>query len=140
MSRLIEQLKRHEGFSSKPYRCTAGRLTIGYGRNLDANGITEEEADRMLSSDLADVIQALCVRLPIYNDPTVSHVRLSVLDNMAFNLGVSGLLQFKKMIAAFEKRDYDTAAKEMLNSKWAKQVKGRAVELSEQMRTGKWRS
>ncbi len=140
MSRLIEQLKRHEGFSSKPYRCTAGRLTIGYGRNLDANGITEEEADRMLSSDLADVVRVLSVRLPIYNDPTVSHVRLSVLDNMAFNLGVSGLLQFKKMIAAFEKRDYDTAAKEMLNSKWAKQVKGRAVELSEQMRTGKWRS
>ena len=57
---------------------------------------------------------------------------------MAFNLGVAGLLKFKKMIAALEKRDYDTAAIEMLDSQWAKQVGQRSQELSRQMRTGKW--
>ena len=57
---------------------------------------------------------------------------------MAFNLGLSGLMSFKKMIAAIEVGDFETASYEMLNSKWANQVTNRAHELAEQMLTGEW--
>ena len=51
---MIRQLALHEGLRLKPYKCTSGALTIGYGRNLDARGITEAEAEMMLSHDIDD--------------------------------------------------------------------------------------
>jgi lysozyme len=69
---------------------------------------------------------------------SIDSVRADVLVNMAFNMGVNGLLKFKKMIAAIDDRNYDEAAIEMLNSRWAVQVGKRANELSKQMRTGEY--
>lgn len=133
---LLEQLKRHEGLRLKPYRCTAGKLTIGYGRNLDDKGISEYEAELMLASDIHEVQDALTKRLPVYIllDP----VRKDVLANMAFNLGVAGLLKFKNMITALESGDYDAASRHMLDSRWAKQVGSRAGELARQLRKGEY--
>src|SRR5690554_2169347 len=130
---LITQLKRHEGLRLKPYRDTVGKLTVGYGRNLDDRGITAEEAELMLTRDVDEVIEDL-ERMPLFL--SLDPMRKVVLANMCFNLGLPGLLGFKKMLAALSLHDFDEAARQMMDSKWARQVGVRAVELSEIMRTG----
>lgn len=134
MDSLKEQLKRHEGLRLKPYLCPAGKLTIGYGRNLDDSGISEAEAEAMLDNDITKFQRQVTEALPWTK--SLDEARLGVLINMAFNLGTPGLLQFKKTLAAIEAGYYAKAAAMMLQSKWAKQVGSRAKELSEQMRTG----
>lgn len=116
-----------------PYRCTSGKLTIGIGRNLDDNGITEQEAMILLHNDIVRVKNQLS-HLPEYLN--LDEVRRTVLANMCFNLGIGGLRTFKKMLSALDHGDYDKAADEMLESKWAHQVGKRAVRLARQMRTG----
>lgn len=136
MDRIKEQLVRHEGLRLKPYRCTAGKLTIGIGRNLDDCGITQSEAYVMLINDIMNCEKQLQASMPdIYNG--LDEVRKSVLLNMCFNLGVSGLLGFKNTLALVKAGDWERAANNMLVSKWAKQVGRRAIELSELMRKGK---
>lgn len=131
---LISQLKRHEGFRSKPYLDTVGKLTIGYGRNLDDRGINEQEAELLLHTDIEIAIYD-CKRIfPKFE--FLSEIRQSVLANMAFNLGHAKLSGFKKMIDAVNRCDFYEAADEMLDSKWARQVKNRAFELSQLMRDG----
>jgi len=134
VKQLIDQLKRHEGLRLKPYRCTAGKLTIGYGRNIEDKGISEGEAESMLWADVAEV-RRLLEKQPVY--PNLDEIRKSVLVNMGF-MGVSKLMQFKRMWEALAYGDFDKAAEEMLDSKWAKQVGARATELAEQMKTGEW--
>lgn len=136
MHKLIEQLKRHEGFRAMPYKCTAGKTTIGYGRNLDDVGISEVEAELMLVNDVVSVIAKL-TDLPIYN--ALDDVRRGAIVNMAFNIGFAGVMKFAKMWNCLALKDYHGAAAEMLNSKWAAQVGERAQELAEQMRTGKYK-
>ena len=136
MNRIKAQLVRHEGLRLKPYRCTAGRLTIGIGRNLDDRGISQKEAYTMLERDIQDCEQWLIDKIPeIYNK--LDEVRQSVLLNMCFNLGIKGLLEFKNTLAFIDAGDWERAANGMLASKWAKQVGRRAIELSEMMRKGK---
>ncbi len=136
MNRIKAQLVRHEGLKLKPYRCTAGKLTIGIGRNLDDCGISQKEAYAMLERDILDCEQRLLEEIPnIYNN--LDEVRQSVLLNMCFNLGIKGFLEFKNTLAFIGAGDWERAANNMLASKWAKQVGRRAVELSEMMRKGK---
>ena len=136
MNRIKTQLVRHEGLKLKPYRCTAGKLTIGIGRNLDDRGISQKEAYAMLDRDIQDCEQRLLEEIPnIYNN--LDEVRQSVLLNMCFNLGIKGLLEFKNTLAFIGAGDWERAANNMLASKWAKQVGHRAIELSELMRKGK---
>lgn len=136
MDQLTAQLKRHEGYRSKPYLCSAGKLTIGYGRNLDDVGVSRSEAFELLRQDIARARWDVEKNIACANKLNIP--RQDVLINMCFNMGIYNLLLFKKMIAALEKRDYDEAAKQMLNSRWATQVGYRAVELAEQMRTGRY--
>lgn len=133
---LIEQLKRHEGLRLEPYLCTAGRLTIGYGRNISDIGITEQEADQLLANDIKRVKAQLKKHLAWYTQMTLP--RKAVFENMLFNLGLSRFMQFHNTLAAAHAGDYATAADEMLDSRWARQVGQRAQELSQQMRTGEW--
>ena len=133
---LIEQLKRHEGFRSKPYHCTAGKLTIGYGRNLDDVGISKTEAEQLLKNDIQQCINQLIARFPVVEK--LDTVRFDCLINMCFNLGITRLSKFKKMWAAIEAKQYRRASEEMLDSKWANQVGVRAQELAYQMLTGKY--
>lgn len=148
MMNLIEQLKGHEGFRSNYYQCSANKKTIGYGRNVEANPLpaylerdfdnfpmTHEEAEQLLIEDITNVGNAL---LRHFNYLHLSNARQAVLINMAFNMGVSGLLLFKKMFKAISNYDFEQAATEMLNSKWAGQVGCRSDELAEQMLTGEW--
>jgi len=136
LERIKEQLVRHEGLRLKPYRCTAGKLTIGIGRNLDDCGISQTEAYVLLENDIQNCEKQLVDEIPeIYN--ALDEVRKSVLLNMCFNLGIGGLLSFNNTLAFIAAGDFERAANGMLASKWAKQVGRRALELSELMRKGK---
>ena len=207
-AQCIQDIKHHEGFSSVPYLCPTGYVSIAYGHNLESNpkpiekwdmdlaqavrgqasagsgrsirhkelfnklttigmNVTREEAEEILQEDILEVIEALSERCAAFRHLTnrcgdaYSHdilkrphadpdfiispslleaqkalLRADVLVNMAFNVGVAGLLKFRKTLEAICNDDYDTAAGEMLNSKWASQVKSRAVYLARQMRTG----
>lgn len=130
---LTEQLERHEGLRLYPYRCTEGKLTIGFGRNLEDSGISREEAELMLNNDMNDVERHL-ETVDEYN--ALDDVRQTVLANMAFNMGFRGLMGFRNMWAAIRRKDWGRAASEMLDSRWAVQVGSRANELADIMRTG----
>lgn len=140
---LLNQLRRHEGFRLDPYKCSEGYLTIGYGRNIETNGISEAEAEFMLLNDLV-ACESELKNEGWYNQ--LDETRRAVVLNMAFNLGKPKLMQFKKFIGALSDDDYETASKEMVTgsdgvspSKWASQVGSRAYELADQMRTGQWK-
>lgn len=133
-SKWIERTKRYEGLSLKPYKCPAGYITIGYGHNLEANGITQEMAEELLKTDLAYARMEVGAKLPW--SAKLNDARQYVLVDMAFNMGISRLLTFKKMLAALKEGFWERAAHEALDSKWAKQVGRRAKELAEIIRTG----
>jgi lysozyme len=134
-SALVRQIELHEGIRLRPYRCTAGKLTIGVGRNLEDRGITLAEARLLLANDLADVRNGLLNALPWVAG--LDDVRQRVLIDMAFNLGIQGLLDFKRTLEAVRQGRYHQAAGMMLESRWARQVGQRAQRLSQMMRDGK---
>jgi lysozyme len=133
---LLAQLRRDEGFRSKPYRDSVGKLTIGYGRNLDDRGISRAEAEMMLVSDVLELIAWLDRELPWWRQ--LGEPRQWVLVAMAYNLGPAGLLGFRRALEAMQAGDWETAAREMLDSRWAQQVGPRAHRLAQQMREGIW--
>lgn len=133
---LRDQLKRDEGVKLKPYVDSVGKLTVGVGHNLTDNGISQAVCDVLLDEDLANVQSALDSHLPWWKH--LDEARGGVLQNMAFNLGIMRLLDFRKMLAAVERGDWSAASYEMLNSKWAQQVGKRADRLALQMELGTW--
>jgi len=133
---LLEQLKRHEGKRLKPYHCTEGKLTIGYGRNLDDVGITDGEASFMLRNDITKAYVDLIQNHPWVD--TLDIARREVFINMVFNMGIGRFNKFIKTLAAVRAGDYEEAAKEMLSSRWADQVGNRAHELAKQMVAGEY--
>jgi lysozyme len=132
--KLIEMLKRHEGLRLKPYYCTAGKLTIGYGRNLEDVGISEHEAALLLSSDIVEVEQD--IKSIFLNFNTFTENRQIALMNMLFNLGKTKFLKFKKMIKAIKNNDWDEASIQAKDSKWYTDVKGRAIEIIQLLKKG----
>lgn len=130
---LKDQLILHEGLKLKPYKCTAGKITIGVGRNIEDIGITEEEARYLLDNDILRVAQELDNALPWWRD--LSDVRQRVLLDMAFNIGTPTLMKFKNTLALIEAEDFEEASLEMLRSRWAEQVGQRAKTLSTAMAT-----
>jgi lysozyme len=133
MHSIEDQLILHEGLRLKPYRCTAGKLTIGVGRNLEDKGITHDEAMILLCNDIKEITGQL-ERHSWY--VALGPVRRKVLIDMAFNLGMAGLMGFKQMIEALKRADYERAADEMVNSRWYRQVGERGRRLERMMRTG----
>ncbi len=131
---LIKRIIKHEGLRLKPYRCTAGKLTIGIGRNLEDTGITETEARYLLENDLRRCHKACMEAFPWYVG--LDETRQGVICEMCFNLGLARLKGFKKMLLAVETGNYTTAAQEMLSSKWALQVGQRAKTLADMMKRG----
>lgn len=132
---LEKQLMRHEGFVGHAYEDTEGYLTIGIGRLIDKrrNGaITVEEARFLLRNDIEDVFDALDQHIPWWRRQ--SYVRRIALANMAFNLGIHGLLSFRNMLSALRQGEHDAAAAEALDSKWSRQVGRRADEIATMIR------
>ena len=132
--KLIETLTSDEGLRLTVYKCTAGKNTIGIGRNLDDVGISMTEATTLLNNDIDKVQAALNDRLDWWTG--LSENRQNVLANMAFQLGVNGLLKFKNTIAFIKAGAYDKAADGMLKSLWARQTPIRAKRLAKEMRVG----
>lgn len=133
---LADQLIRDEGLKLKPYKDTVGKLTIGVGRNLDDVGISEAEARDLLGNDIGRVCDSLGDVLPWLAN--LDEVRRAVLYNMAFNMGVGGLLKFRTTLGLVQSGNYRAASEAMLDSIWAKQVGDRATRLSMQLATGEW--
>jgi len=125
---LQEDLILDEGIRLKPYRCTAGKLTIGIGRNLDDVGISKTETLTLLDADISRAEQGLDNFAPWWRSLPEPAARGLV--NMAFNLGAGRLAGFKGMLAALRAGDYNLAAAEALDSKWAKQVGERATRIA----------
>ena len=136
MNKLIEQLKIHEGMKLKPYLCTSKKLTIGIGRNLDDVGISKEEAEMLLKNDIYEATNQLLNAFPWM--ATFSDVRISAMINFTFNVGIGTVRKFSNTIEYLKNEDWDAAADEMMDSKWAEQVGDRAIQITEQIRTGKW--
>jgi lysozyme len=154
---LIEKLIVSEGLRLQVYKDTLGIDTIGIGRNLEDRGITTEEladldiptiehvyeygiteADAVyLATNDVQIVEEELVRAHPCVD-RLDSVRQLILIDMAFNMGVPRLCKFKNMWAAVHNEDYPTAAKEMLDSRWAKQVKGRATKLANAMHNGEF--
>lgn len=131
--RLREMLIEHEGVRLHPYRDVAGVLTIGVGRNLEDRGLTIEEVEFMLNNDIDQCVEE-AGKLPYFW--SLSSNRQLVIVDMLFNLGMHRLKKFVKMSDALLCSNYEAAANEMLDSKWARQVGKRAIELAEMMRYG----
>ena len=128
MSKLSEQLMKHEGLRLMPYKDSLGYLTIGVGRNLEHNGITQAEAMAMLEHDMAVAEMALRKEYPVlFQTEHLDDVRRDAVVNLCFNMGIVRLSGFKKMIAALDERDWARAAKEAKNSRWATQVQPERV-------------
>lgn len=131
---LRSMLVLHEGLKLKPYKCTAGRLTIGVGRNLDDVGITQDEAMYLLERDIDRVEADLDRNIPWWKEMTPA--RQAVMADMCFNLGITRLMAFVNTLAAMKVGRFDAAADGMLNSLWAQQVGARAQRLAKMMREG----
>ena len=129
---LIKDLVRDEGSKLKPYHCSENKLTIGIGRNLDDVGINKEESYYLLTTDLVGISRDLDRNILWWRDMPDSARR--GLLNMAFNLGWPKLQTFRRMLAALKASDYERAALETLNSKYAKQVGSRACRIADLFR------
>ena len=136
---LRTQLIRDEGVVRHAYEDNLGFLTIGCGRLIDARrggGLSDSEIDFLLANDIGEKSTQVLEALPWASE--LSEPRLAVLINMAFQMGIRGLLQFKRMLGSVEDGQYAAAALEMVNSLWAKQTPARAMRLAEQMESGEW--
>lgn len=136
MAALHARIKEHEGLCLKPYVDTLGHTTIGYGRNLDAKGISVHEADALLVRDVSEA--CLTAETLVSHDTwdAMGVDRRGVLIEMVFQMGGAGVAAFKKMLAALEDGDWLGASHEMLNSRWARQTPNRAEKLAEIMDGG----
>jgi len=131
--KIEDWIKGYEGLDLMPYIDTVGKLTIGWGRNLQDNGIRLDEAQLMFNNDYMQSLKELEGYSWFQMQPL--NVK-NALINMNFNLGIHRLTGFRKMINALINRNYTLAAQEALNSKWALQVGKRATDIAVMMREG----
>ena len=153
---FVKIVAKHEGVVLEPYKDSLGISTIGIGRNLEDrgitdgelmhmnrdledvinNGLTEEEAYYLCINDIKNVEKELVAKKPIVLQ--LNEARQMCLVDMGFNMGVPRLMKFVNMWKAINEANFEWAGEEMLDSRWAKQVKGRATHLAEVMQTGEW--
>lgn len=144
---LRDMLMRHEGLKLRVYDDATGKPitkgdtlqghpTIGFGRALDVNGISAEEAVYLLDNDIKRVSMLTENAFPWFS--TLTEARKTVILSMVFNMGISTFLEFRGMIAAIQKQDFERAAAEMNNSRWHEQVGDRATYLALMMSTGEY--
>ena len=144
IEQLRKQLHRDEGAvivngRHVVYDDHLGFATIGYGRLVDqrrGGGLSDAEAEFLLSNDIERVTRELTIRLPWFAG--LDEARQGALINMAFQLGVNGLLRFKRTLAHCEAGEWEKAGREALNSNWAKQTPNRARRVAQQLKAGEW--
>ena len=136
---LKSQLLREEGAKSCAYQDSLGYWTIGVGRLIDSRkggGLSPDEIDMLLENDIKRNYEAVLAALPWMEK--LNDARQAVLIGMAFQMGIGGLLKFKRALGSIEDGQYSEAAMEMLDSLWAQQTPERAKRLAKQMETGEW--
>lgn len=142
MSELIERIKRHEGFKPRVYDDATGQElkagdtvrgvpTIGHG----ITWITQEESLWLAQRRLTSIHAELSDRLPFFSE--LNPVRCDVLVEMAYQMGVEGVLKFHNTLAAVTDGNWDWAAEEMMDSAWARQTPYRAAKLARIMKEGR---
>ena len=134
-SKLITQLRLHEGVKSKVYRDILGIETIGVGRNLEDKGLSDDEIDYLLENDIKDVEKDLKQFCRWWEK--LDEVRQRAIADLVFNMGITRFLTFKKTINHLQNERFVEAGDELLNSRYAEQVGVRAERISEMIRYGK---
>lgn len=148
---MIQRFVLHEGCVLQPYKCPAGCWTIGVGRNIEANPLTEEEkrvcgdymhgitknaAYYLLRNDIERVKKECQKNIPFFNK--LDKERRWALMDMCFQLGCNGLLKFKRMLGSIGVGNYELASEQCLQSKYAKQTGKRAQRVAKTIRTGRF--
>ena len=134
LDKLKASLLAHEGFKSAPYTDSEGYITIGIGRNISSNPLTIDEAWLLSKPFMDDAIEH--APLLIHNWDTIGDARQNVLIELVFAMGLPKVLKFQQMRAAVDAGDWAKASSELLDSKWAQQVHGRANDLAKQLALG----
>lgn len=132
--KLRSQLIDHEGERLQLYRCPAGYLTIGVGRNLEANGISEAESRFLLDNDINRCINEAVAKFPWF--PDVDPVRQRAIVDLIFNMGIGTFQTFRRTLTYLATRDYDQAANALEQSQWYRQVGRRGRRVVAMVRTG----
>ena len=130
---ILDDIKKHEGFEPKVYKCTEGYDTIGYGFAIKDLIIDKDVADLILMKKLHKMLERITVAFPWFAN--IDNQAKAVVVNMCYQLGIRGFSKFKKTIYLLETEQYEEASIEMLDSLWAKQTPNRAKELSETIRS-----
>ena len=125
---LLEEIKKHEGFEPRVYKCTQGYDTIGYGFTIKDLYLEEDIAELILMRKIQKLLERIIVAFPWFEDS--EEEAKFVVTNMCYQLGLRGFSKFKKTIYYIETQQYEEASVEMLDSLWAKQTPNRAKELS----------
>ena len=139
MQKLLDMLKRHEGVMYYVYDDHLGYATIGVGRCIEKNvglGLSHDEIEYLLQNDVKRCIEELDSNFPWYRN--LCEARRDAMINLCFNLGLPRLKKFIKALAAMEAGNYEEAAVEFLDSRWAKQVGSRALEVTHMIRSGEY--
>lgn len=139
MQKLLDMLKRHEGVMYYVYDDHLGYATIGVGRCIEKNvglGLSHDEIEYLLQNDVKRCIEELDSNFPWYRN--LCEARRDAMINLCFNLGLPRLKKFVKALAAMEAGNYEEAAVEFLDSRWAKQVGTRALEVTHMIRSGEY--
>ena len=126
---LLDNIKESEGFRSTVYKCTAGHDTIGYGFAIKDLHLTKDDCDMILERKIADLKIRVNNKFPFLAD--LPEAVQDVVIECCYQLGVSGFSNFKKTIEYLMQKDFENAAIEMLDSRWAKQTPNRAKKLSD---------
>ena len=138
-SKLIKMLKIHEGVETHAYKCSASKITVGVGRNVDPEGgigLSDDEVDYLLQNDIDRVVSELDSEYGWFAG--LDDVRQDAMIDISFNLGQTRLRAFKKALAAMSEGDWGEAADQFMDSSWSVQVGNRAKELAYMIRTGEY--
>lgn len=133
MSQLAESIRQHEGWRDKAYQDSEGVWTIGYGTNLQELKIDKQQGEQWLELQIQEATLG-AGRFPEF--ALLNAVREDVFIEMVYNMGPKRVAGFRKMLAAIRDGEWEEAAIEMLDSKWARQVGRRAWSLAKLMETG----
>ena len=137
--RLINMLKMHEGVETHAYQCSANKITIGVGRNVDpvdGLGLSQDEIEYLLKNDIDRVRVELGDEYEWFDD--LVPARQDAMIDISFNLGATRLRKFKKALKAMANEDYEKAANEFMDSRWSEQVGRRAYTVTQMIRKGSY--
>jgi len=137
--RLISMLKMHEGIETHAYQCSANKITIGVGRNVDpvdGLGLSQDEIEYLLKNDIDRVRLELGDEYEWFDD--LVPARQDAMIDISFNLGATRLRKFKKALKAMSEEDYEKAANEFMDSRWSEQVGRRSYTVTQMIRKGSY--